>query len=139
MSIPPDPDWYFAHLLDDAEPGGAPAVPPGPAQVWRSWWQAEHNRLTRDALGRIAVQQGFVLTRAQARAADGDAAVRRRLRRGTLVPIARGVLTPVDVTENADAHLVARRRHALAAAAATLSRPGQVASATSAAILHGLP
>jgi very-short-patch-repair endonuclease len=128
----PDPDWYFDHVLSDAEPGAPPASK-GPVSDWRRW-----TRAVRAAVKAPPFAGDIVLTRAAVRRRGVDeAAVRRQLRAGTWWQPVRGTVSPVVV--EGDDHVVARRRHALTAAAVALLRPGQVVSGRSAAILHGLP
>jgi very-short-patch-repair endonuclease len=134
----PDPDWYLDHVLADAEPGGA-SVRPTPTQEWTQWWR-QHAEAS-DPLVNAAARQGFVLPTAQlVRLGVSRQRTRTAVRRGRWAAPARGVVAPVDVNEPADGvQLIARRRHALAAAAAAHLRPDHVISGRSAAVLHGLP
>jgi very-short-patch-repair endonuclease len=113
------------------------------AQAWRAQWADRRDALGRSTVSsgpevrraeRIALQQGFVLTTAQARDAGVDRALVRRLlrRREWSVP-RHGTLAVVNV--GADR----RARITLAATAAALVRPGSVISHESAATLFGLP
>ncbi|PZS20446.1 MAG: hypothetical protein DLM57_01735 [Pseudonocardiales bacterium] len=145
----PDVDWYLDHVV---VPSGLHRRPVGPILAWEGSWQAEVNALARldagPALRRalnLAVGQGFVLTRAQARTCGlPDASVRSLVRRGVWCACAYGVLGVVTVPQldTAEARVrvdADRRRHALAAAAGALRHPGHVVSGASAAVLHGLP
>lgn len=134
----PDPDWYFDHVLDDAEPGRVRSVERSPVAQWQAWWRAVALAAT-EPVAALASRQGFVVTTTQLRAhglADHD--LRRLVRRGLWSTPARGAAAPVAVRDGA-APLMARRRHALASTAAALTRPGCVVSGRSGAILHGLP
>jgi hypothetical protein len=138
--VQPDPDWYLDNVPAAAMPGRVEPAVLAPAESWRAWWRRQWEYAGRDLPSRIAREQGFVLTTAQLRAcgwADHD--LRREIRRGTWTAPARGVASPVVVPQDGDRFLGARRRHALASAAASLTRRGQVVSGRSAAILHGLP
>jgi hypothetical protein len=136
--VPPDPDWYFEHVLAYAEPGTARVRPPAAAYRWQRWWAGRVD-VDRTGMVDLAAGQGFVLTAAQARTAGLSRQHARTLaRRGTWIVPARGILAPVDVRDD-DRHLASRRRHALEAAAAALTHPDHVVSGRSAAVLHGLP
>jgi very-short-patch-repair endonuclease len=148
MGGPPDPDWYLDHVLVDAAPrggmlasGAAPqwAAQQWAAQQWAAWW--DDRARSGDAVVRMAARQGFVLTTAQLAAlAVPRQPTRTAVRRERWVAPARGVVAPLTVIESgASPLLIARRRHALAAAAAALLRPEHVVSGRSAAVLHGLP
>jgi very-short-patch-repair endonuclease len=135
----PDPDWYFDHVLINAEPGRVESVPRGSAARWQAWWRTIALAAT-DPLAVLACDQGFVATTRQLRAhgwADHD--LRRAVRRGLWTTPARGAAAPIAVRDGSAALSAARRRHALASTAAVLTRPGYVVSGRSAAILHGLP
>jgi very-short-patch-repair endonuclease len=131
----PDSDWYLDHVVVPAGPDGDWV---GPIRAWQASWVARAERLRADAVDtargraiRRALGQGFVLTRAQARAAGlADAEVRRLIRAGTWSAPHRGVVAVMG--------LVDKDRHTLAATAAALLRGGCV-SGWSAAMLHGLP
>jgi len=142
MDGAPDPDWYLDNVLLQASPGGPAPLPALPAAHWQDWWRRQQQTLDPRVAGHV---QGFVLRRD----ALGDLGVpdperRRLVRRGAWsVPI-RGVVAPLavpvaDVGDVAARLTQHRREHALSATAAVLARPGQVASARSAAIVHGLP
>lgn len=144
----PDPDWYLDHVLLAGGPGGS-ALSPGAAEEgvaghwtagqWTAWWREGAGR--GDTVVDAAARQGFVLTTAQLAALGVPRQpVRTAIRRGRWVAPARGVVAPLAVVEpGASPLLTARRRHALAAAAAALLRPDHVVSGRSAAVLHGLP
>jgi very-short-patch-repair endonuclease len=139
MGVLPDPDRYLDHVLVHVEPGGG-RVDPGPVATWQAWWsQQVADESSWSSLIGAAAAKGFVLS-----AGDlADAGVSRQrmrtlVRRGTWFAAGYGVVSPVDV-RGADRHLVARRRHALVAAAGAGRRPGHVVSCRSAAILQGLP
>jgi very-short-patch-repair endonuclease len=139
MEFAPDPDWYVDHVLAYAEPGGAPA-PGGPAARWQAWWKCRWQDAAEAAPARLARDQGFVLTTAQARSCGWTANdLRREVRRGRWSAPARGVVSPVTVPADGEPQRAGRRRHALAVTAAALRRRDQVVTARSAAILHGLP
>ena len=121
------------------------ARPPVDSRPWDAFWNATvRDVLLLGAAGDLAARQGFVLSPAQARAAGVDAAeVRRHLRAGRWWQPRRGVLSPVRFGPPPDdpgpARTHERRLHAVRATAAALTRPGQVVSGRSAAVLHGLP
>ena len=138
----------------------------GEAAAWQAWWRA---RAGADGVVRAAARQGFVLTGAQfAELGVSRAQVRTAVRRGRYVAAGHGcVAAPLSVADavspassrcawpatrsrwsrgapggappGVSEHLVARRQHALACAAAAIRRPGHVVSGRSAATLHGLP
>lgn len=136
----PDAESYLDNVLAFAVPGRIEPATRGPVGEWGAWWQRQWLAAGRDAPSMIAREQGFVITTRQLRTcgwADHD--LRRAVRRGTWSTPARGVASPVVVSDSRDAFLRKRRQHALASAGAALVRPGQVVSGRSAAILHGLP
>lgn len=140
VSQPPDPDWYFEHVLADARPGG-PGVVRGPAREWQLWWRA---RRGVDPALVLAAAQGFVLTARQASELGYTRAYRRAaIRRGAWTRAGRGIVAPLDVRPDLPRHgagvVLARRRHTVLATGAVLSRPSDVIAGRSAAILHGLP
>jgi hypothetical protein len=127
----PDLDWYLDNVI---VPGNQ-----GPIAARRTVWVD----LAADARGRVsgpagdvvamALRQGFVVTRAQARDLGmPDADVRRLVRRGEWSAPRRGVLGVVS--PHGEDNLAV-----LSAAAAALVRRGQVISHRSAAMLHSLP
>lgn len=133
----PEPDWYQEHVLAHAQPGVAALSSPGPAEEWQAWWGRQGTQPA--PLGGVLRAQGFVLTPQQLGAAGVSRQRARTLvRHGSWSSPAYGVVSPIDV-HDADPNLVRRRRHAVAAAAAALRRPGHVVSGASAAVLHGLP
>ena len=73
----PDPDWFLDNVLIYAEPGGGTAIT-GPAGWWAKWWHDRSLDLGDSALGRVARDQGFVLTTAQAHDCGLSAADIRR-------------------------------------------------------------
>jgi hypothetical protein len=126
----PDPDWYLDHVVLARGPDGQT----GRARTWQAGWAARARELAGhdDAAVRLALTQGFVLTRQQARSAGVPAArLRRLVRAGTWCTPRYGVLAVMPVTHDIEA--------ALAATAAALARPGHVISHRSAAVLHALP
>jgi very-short-patch-repair endonuclease len=132
----PDPDWYFEHVLFDASPGPPRRLERGPAATWRRWWQQQ---ASGSELLRAAAAQGFVLSTADLRQLlVSRETARTEVRHGRWLVPARGVVAPLAV-DGGSRHVVARRRHALGAAAAVLNRPGLAVSVRSGAILHGLP
>lgn len=150
MWAEPDLDWYLDHVV---VPSGPQRRAVGPALAWEGSWQAEVNALARrparpalrGALN-LATRQGFVLTRAQARACGlSDAEVRSLVRRGTWRACGYGVLGVLAWTDDGEGNDAAaraeakRRLHAMTAVAAALRHPGHVISGPSAAVLHGLP
>ena len=135
MTVAPDPDEYFEHVLRHAVPWDE-RRPTTDVDRWRAWW-ADRPRPT--PVHELARRQGWVVSTAQLRRlgfADHD--VRRQVRRGAWWAPARGVLSPVDVRAD-DAWVQRRREHALRSTAAALSRPEHVVDGRSAAILYGLP
>jgi hypothetical protein len=132
MTDAPDPDWY----LDDR-----PQPPLGPAAQWRAWWRAQWLAAGATSAGRVAREQGFVLTCADLRTLGfGDHDLRREVRRGRLSMAGYGVASPIVISEPSDGDFTGRRRrHALAATAAVLQRRHHAITGRSAAILSGLP
>jgi very-short-patch-repair endonuclease len=131
-----DDDWYFEHVLKDASPGPPARLAQGPAAKWRRWWQQRAD--SSDVL-RAAAVQGFVLSGPDLRGLGiSERATRTAVQRQRWLSPARGVVAPLTV-DGGSRHVVARRHHALMAAAAVLNKPGYVVSVRSAAILHGLP
>jgi very-short-patch-repair endonuclease len=140
VGVAPDPEWYFEHILKDAEPGFPGRTPRGPVQQWHTWWRDRE----RELRGALPAKQGFVLTTAQVRAAGLDQEIRRAVRRGRWSVPAYGVRSPIvvpaaDPGDPAAVALAKRRWHALVATAAVLMNPRCVVGGRSAAILHGLP
>jgi very-short-patch-repair endonuclease len=132
----PDPDWYLDHVLAYADPG-PPAALCGPADVWSKWWHDRWLDGGQTSLGRMAREQGFVLTTAQARRCGLTTIdVRRAVRRGRLTQPGRGTISLVLPGSGDNGR---RRRAALTAAAGVLRRPDHVVTGRSAAIVHGLP
>src|SRR3954454_1365569 len=102
--VPPDPDWYFDHVLTYAAPGTPRLRPPAAASRWQRWWR-ERADLDRSGIVQLAAAQGFVLTAAETRAAGVSRQRARTLvRRGAWSGPARGILAPVDVRD-ADDHV----------------------------------
>jgi very-short-patch-repair endonuclease len=131
----PDPDWNLDNVLAQAAPGVSRAELL-PIAAWRSAWESWP--CGTDPLRRLAGKQGFAVTTAQLRAAGClEHDLRREVRRGNWWVPARGTASPVVI--DGDDFLAVRRRHAITSAAAVLVRPDHVASAASAAIMHGLP
>jgi very-short-patch-repair endonuclease len=134
VSGAPDPDWYLDNVLVYAEPGRSRLAEPGPAARWQDWWQQQ-----AAGLDGPAAEQGFVLATAQLPLAGATRQTAQiAVRRGRWSAAGYGAIAPVDIRD-AQSHVVARRQHALACAAAVLRRPDHVVSGRSAAILHGLP
>lgn len=134
----PDPDWYLDNILAYVEPGG-PVAARGSAGRWDAWWQRTERDCAATIAGRLAATQGFVLTAGQlVELGWQHHDIRREIRRGAWNRPTRGVVSPVVVADR-DAHIVARRQHALVSSAPALLRPDHVVSGRSAAILHGLP
>ncbi|HET8583976.1 MAG TPA: type IV toxin-antitoxin system AbiEi family antitoxin domain-containing protein [Jatrophihabitans sp.] len=139
----PDLDWYLDHVV---VPSGIERRPVGPVRAWQGWWAAVAHRLSGEVDGSplgaatgLALRQGFVLTRAQARDCGlSDPVVRRLLRRGTWVSCGHGTLAVVG-EQATNAYEAARRSHALRATGAALRRRGHGVGFASAAMLHGLP
>ena len=124
-------DWFLDDVLDNGD---------GTAARWTRWWLGRWHELDTDPAGRLARDQGFVLTTAQWRAlghADHD--LRREIRRGHWSSPAYGTVSPVVVSSSMEKFAALRRGHALASSGAALVHPGQVISAASATVLHGLP
>ncbi|MDT4939903.1 MAG: hypothetical protein QOG80_3574 [Pseudonocardiales bacterium] len=129
----------------------APVPAASRSALWQARWRAARSRLAgeshepvvREAV-RVALGQGFVLTRHQVRGLGvPDAVVRRLVRRGTWRAIAYGVVSVLGADawdgDDIDLYESRRREHVLECAAAALVRPDHVVCARSAAILHGLP
>jgi hypothetical protein len=93
---------------------------------------------------RLAVRQGFVLTRKQARVCGtSDATIRRLLRRRSWRPVRHGVITVIGAavcaTDERDEFERERIAHTIDSAAVALARSDHVVASTSAAVLWGLP
>ncbi|GAB2459944.1 hypothetical protein GCM10027265_06370 [Jatrophihabitans fulvus] len=125
------------------------ALPPGgepprfddaddPTVEWAQWWSARPGARPEHRLART---QGFVLLARQLPGVGVTrAAARHRVASGCWGAAAHGAVTPFDLDDDgADVWTLARRAHAVRAAAAALRRPGHVVSGNSAAILAGLP
>jgi very-short-patch-repair endonuclease len=126
----PDPDWYLDNVILPARLG--------PVAARKSAWLGlaadarVHVRGSAADLVELALRQGFVATRAQARDLGmPDADVRRLVRRGDWSAPRRGVLAVVPLSDDSYG--------ALAVAAPALVRPGHVISHRSGAALLGLP
>ena len=147
----PDPDWYLdnvlVHVESDSAGSGRPDVAPaGATGEWAAWWAGRAARLRQlgDPAVELALTQGFVVGTDQLAALGWERhRLRREVRRGAWASVGRGVASPVvlsspaaDDPQRFDAR---RRRHALTATAAVLSRRDQVISGRSAALVHGLP
>jgi hypothetical protein len=140
----PDPEWYLDHVL---VPSGIDRHSVGPVRAWQGSWLALAHTLRADdgespaaAAARLAVHQGFVLTRGQAlECGMSDAELRRVVRRGSWTPSGRGTLAVVPTRRPDDDYAGDRRAHAVLATAAVLRRPAHTIGGASAAILHGLP
>lgn len=132
----PEPDWYLDNVLLHATPGRYDPAVGGPVALWRELWQSR--AASPDPLVVAAAAQGFVL-RGDQTSALGVSRQRARsaVRRGTWTRAGRGYLVPFGLAGGSPAE--ERQRHAVVAAAAALSRPGDVVSGRSAAILLGLP
>jgi hypothetical protein len=140
-----DLDWYLDNVVVPSGPEGHKV---GPVRAWQGWWLALNRQLACAAddspLGcavRLALIQGFVLSRSDARQCGvADAATRRLLRQGRWQAVGRGwvAVLPSDAL-GGDAYLTPRRLHVLNAAAAATRRRDHVIAAASAAIAHGLP
>ncbi len=117
-------DWYLDNVL-------LPSL--GTAEAAYGRWQqrARELRLRHPAVATLALRQGFVLSREQARGIVGEAEIRRHVRAGRWWLPRRGVLATVPRTAD-DAAL-------LTATAAVRAREGHVVSHRSAALLHSLP
>jgi Transcriptional regulator, AbiEi antitoxin/Protein of unknown function (DUF559) len=104
-----------------------------------AWWSNRYDELsTGRPAERLAAQQGFVLTRAQALAhgmAPRD--LRRLCYQGRWLAVRRGVLSPIG--DLGAGRAAALRRHCLECTAAALVRPGAVIARSSGAVIHGLP
>jgi very-short-patch-repair endonuclease len=132
----PEPDWYFEHVLADAQPGRYAALPRGAVGGWQAWWR-EQAAGTDPAVTRAA-EHGFVLSNAE-RAALGFSRqnARSAIRRGAWTAAGRGFVSPLALV--GDGPDVQRRRHAVRAGAAAQSRRDESVTCRSAAVLHGLP
>lgn len=138
-----DLDWYIDHVV---VPSGPQRRQVGPVRAWRAWWDALAYRLdiAADATAagdavRLALTQGFVLTRADIRRCGvPDAQLRRLVRHGEWLRVDHGCYAIAAMTGD-DPRLSRRRRHALQAAAAATKRAHHVVAGASAAILAGLP
>jgi very-short-patch-repair endonuclease len=111
-----------------------------PIAAWRQWWRCRWLDCGDEPLAAAAREQGFVVTSAQARSlgwTNND--IRRQLRRQVWWSPARGVLSPLDVSDDKLPYATARRRAALVATGAAMLRPGQVITGRSGAVLHGFP
>lgn len=134
-------DWLVDHVLVRLRPGVDETVVVGRATEWQAWW----HRLTdsADPVVALAGKQGFVITTAQLTQLASRAQQRTAVRNGRWQVPLRGVIAPIAVADedaaSAGPYDAARRRHAIAASAAALVRPGFVISGRSAALLHGLP
>ena len=129
----------------DRNPGANLVVARGKSEEWAHWWRLQALACRHgDPVERLAARQGFVLTRAHARACGlTDAAIRRRVRRGVWWVPRRGVLAVVAIPEPttgdySSIKLAERRRLALACTAAARAKPGQTISGNCAAVLYGL-
>lgn len=140
----PEPDWYLDHVV---VPAGVERSAVGPIRAWQGSWAALAHRLGEQAgespmadAERLALTQGFVLTRAHALGLGlTDADLRRLVRRAEWIRCGRGCLATVPSLATGESRDAARRRNALAAAAAALRRRGHTVGGASAAVLHGLP
>lgn len=111
--------------------GHHPPVATGPVGEWQAWWTRQAER----GLG----GSGFVMSAPEVAAAGvSRQTARTRTRRGEWARAGYGFVAPLDIAD-VRPYLVARRRHAVQAAAAARRRPGHVISGRSAAIIHGLP
>jgi len=118
--------------------------------LWQAVWRAARSRVIAEAppsaaaAVRLAVAQGFVVTRGQALDAGvSEAEVRRFVRRGIWVRASYGVLSVLGAApwaaDQLDEREVERRAHVVRCAAAALVRSDHVVCGRSAAILLGLP
>ena len=153
----PEPRWYLDHVLAppdaaadrDAEVTAALAadyrMTSAVADAAHWWYQWADELRTGSPAERLAVQQGFVLSRAQAIASGtSTATIRRMLYRGTWWSPRRGMLAVVpvphvDAADTQSVHRARRCRLTLECTAAALANPGHVISGTGAATLRGLP
>jgi very-short-patch-repair endonuclease len=135
-----------AVYLDEADRSGRPrGVRPepwrtadGPVALWRRFWDSCWTECGETAATRLARSQGFVATPRQLRplgVTKND--LRRWVRRGRWWLPARGAASPIVIAGTTPQS--ERQRHALAAAAQTLTRETVAISGRSAAIVHGLP
>lgn len=107
-----------------------PSVTSLPVAEWSAWWQ--QNAGAEHATGLVCSPDEL------AAAGVSRQTARTQVRRGAWVNASFGFIAMIDVTD-AQPFVVARRRHALRAAAAARRRSGHVISGRSAAILDGLP
>lgn len=128
----PDPDWYLDNVLVHTVPSDLIEVA-GPVAEWRNWWRRQSR------CGLAAAIDGFVLSPSElgSRGISRQAA-RTKVLRGEWTSAGYGYVAPMDIRDDR-VHVLARRRHALAAAAAVRRRSRHVISGRSAAIVHGLP
>jgi hypothetical protein len=140
-----DLDWYIDHVV---VPSDIEKRPVGPVLAWQGSWRARAHRLRRDAddspvgsATRLALGQGFVMTREQARCCGvSDATIRRLVRRGAWTSCGYGSIAIMPtVALGGDTYDEARRMHAIGTAAAVGKRREHLAACGSAAVLHGLP
>jgi very-short-patch-repair endonuclease len=134
------PDSYLDQLIAASGPDHAPV---GPLRKHCLAWERVAAGLAADAYGaravaeRLALTQGFVVTRAQARAAGlSDAQVRSLLRRRSWNSPRRSVLSPLGPRGGEGP---AASSDEVEATAAAVVRPRTVISHDSAAVLHGIP
>lgn len=109
-----------------------------PVAAWQGWWRVQAATLQLSA----AAASGFVLSTAQLSALGvSRAQARTRVRRGEWTVPRPGYVAPLhlDASTSSDRWLIERRRHALAASAASHACHAQVVAGLSAAVLHGLP
>ncbi len=125
MTELPDPDWYLDNVVVPRAAGES---------AGQTRWRLAADAVRADPrIGALAVSQGFVLTRAQARERGvTDAEQRRLLRARTWWSPWYGVLCVVPAAD-------ADTRYVVRACAAALVHPGHVISHRSAAAVHGLP
>jgi very-short-patch-repair endonuclease len=132
----PDPDWYVANVLADAMPGRYESLPRGPVAAWCAFWRGRE--VAGEPFVAAAARQGFVLSIAGLPSLGVSRQnARSAMRRGEWTRAGRGFVAPVAIPGATPA--AERKRHAVASAAAALSRRGEVVSGRSAAVLHGLP
>lgn len=139
------PDEFFDRFLYDSGPPDTRTAgrnTPGPVATWELWWRIRARVLAEEHPGFApALRQGLVLRTDQVTGSIAPT-VRRNMRSGAWCapqPRTRTVVNPTTGDDSDDPFVVARRRHALACAAAAAVNPGFVVSGCSAAILHGLP
>jgi hypothetical protein len=110
----------------------------GPVARWRQFWDASWTQAGETAATRLARSQGFVATPSQLRGlgiTKND--LRRWVRQGRWWLPAHGAASPIVITGSTPQ--AARQRHALTAAAQTMTRETVAISGRSAAIVHGWP